>query len=502
MINAEFNPTILRRILFFASAHPPVLTEKCRFVLGKALSHEDSLVITYASELAYRVDDTAVDRMVLSAARNRKTGVDHSDEAFWRDRAVANAVISLKSYENIDLVSPRFIGIVAEKLGEVLDNEVVEEIQRTISRLLSPVISSPPEQCHLFLEVDQSYRDPIRRYEESQSNQDDIDVEEKMQTWAAESRGSREGIDAYSERQKSIYESVRRYIKNLEMEGAQALVNEPDVAALKSLVARDYPKIAKLADRILCERDQNRLSTVRNFALALAEAISSIDTKRCAALLKHVNEADCVVTILVGDARIPQGIRALFAGSDSEKLDLLRKNALDRAETDADIESLVFAAQAAGKSDWLHRWIHSEVSSDVPGRIARGLMAEGLRNGDLATSEILDQDWGGGFLGVAAESARFAYERNYWSKTWAKQVIESSGPVDFWRFSELLIGIVDVRAFHWLEADYTIPMIRRFGPNMFKRIRSATEKRTKNRRETLFGQKKPDSSLSRLLNSH
>jgi hypothetical protein len=166
--------------------------------------------------------------------------------------------------------------------------------------------------------------------------------------------------------------------------------------------------------------------------------------------------------------------------------------------SDADIEILVFAAEAAGHSIWLQGWIEREAASGMPGRIARALTVGGLRND---TSPLLTRDWGSGFLGQVAERARYAYDRNSWARAWADQVVHASDPVDFWRWGELTTGIADIRAFHWFDADLDTPLMQRFGNELFKRIRKAAEKRTKKRGDTLFGLKKPDRALSQLLSS-
>jgi hypothetical protein len=57
------------------------------------------------------------------------------------------------------------------------------------------------------------------------------------------------------------------------------------------------------------------------------------------------------------------------------------------------------------------------------------------------------------------------------------------------------LGIVDIRAFHWFNLKLDNPLVKQFGKELFGRIRSESEKRTKKRQETLFGIKKPDRML-------
>jgi UDP-2,3-diacylglucosamine pyrophosphatase LpxH len=57
------------------------------------------------------------------------------------------------------------------------------------------------------------------------------------------------------------------------------------------------------------------------------------------------------------------------------------------------------------------------------------------------------------------------------------------------------LGIVDIRAFHWFDLKVDNPLVKQFAKELFGRIRSESEKRTKKREETLFGIKKPDRML-------
>lgn len=491
LVEAERDPVKFRRTLFFASAHLSRLTEKAREVVGRALQHEESLVVTCASEVAYYARDARLDELVIRAARVRRNGADAGEEAFWRARAVAAAVVSLKRNEDAVLIAPRFVGFAAEQLGGQLDDQVVAEIDLTIQRLLSPVRAVEPQMGRLFIDIGRSGQDPAHRVED-RAEEDEKDPMEALRASAAEPPEPRQDIDEFAERQKALHEEANAYLKQLSAEGARALAREPDIRAIKRVAMQNPHRAAAWANRILAEPEEGQLSTIRNLALGLAKAMADADPRTAAALLTHVAKARSPVTIVQGDARVPLEINALFSGPDIEPLATLRAAALEQAISDADIEMLVFAAEAAGHSTWLQGWIDCEAVSGMPGRIARALTVEGLRNN---TSSLLARDWGSGFLGQVAERARHAYDRNIWAQYWGYQVVHTSNPVDFWRWGELTTGIADVRAFHWFAPDSDTPLMKRYGSELFKRIRKAAEKRTKKRGETLFGLKKPNRGL-------
>ncbi|MGF6398341.1 hypothetical protein ABH905_002007 [Pseudomonas frederiksbergensis] len=494
----ESDPIRLRRVLFFASAHCSALTNQSRDILGGALTHDDPLVVTYASEVAYVARDTVLDERIIAAAQQGDFCIEAGEEAFWRARAVAAAIVSLERHGDTALIAPGFVGFAAEQLGGALDDRLVTEMDLTIERLLLPIQAPEPELGRLFLEVGRSGQETCR-YVEDRADEDREQGLDALRNLATESEGPRQGIDEYTNRQKALREESDAYLRRLEIERAQALAREPDLVALKRLASLAPENTAAWVGRILAETDQKRLSTIRNFALGLSEALADTNPDSAAALLIHVKDAQSPVTIVVGDARIPQQITALFAGRDAEALSALKERAFDSAATDADLEALVFAAEAAGHARWLFNWIQREVESGIPGRVARALMVEGLRNDETGSSPLLARNWGPGFLGQVAEHARFAYNRNTWAKTWSIQAVSSSAPLDFWRWGELTTDIADIRAFHWFDPNLNTPMIQRFGSELFKRIRKSAEERTKKRKDTLFGLKKPNSLLSQLL---
>jgi hypothetical protein len=484
LIAAEADSIRLRRTLFFISAHRPTLTDQSREILGRALASDDPLVITCVSDVAFIAQDELLDELVIAAARQQGASKT-SRETFYRDRAVAAAVASLNRVDEISLIAPHLIGLVASKLGGELANRFEMEIEHTVERMLKPIQAKEPRLGKLYLDINQTEKESMLRVED-RAQDNTGDNYDELHTFVAPL-----SLDAFAERQRARSREVNIYIKQLEAEGAQHLVQEPDRLALARLIERNQSKAIALANQILAN-DQRRLAAIKNFTLALAEALADTDPKLTADLLNHLSGLDSPITITFGDARIPQEAITLFAGPDVEALSTLRKKALTQARTDAELQTLVFAAEQAGHTSWLENWIANEVATDVPGRIARALTVEGLRNSEYESSPLLSRDWGPGFLGEVAKQARFAHERNIWAKTWANQTLQATNPLDFWRWGELTAGIADVRACHWCDVRVGSPLVQRFGKELFGRIRNASEKRTKKREETLFGLKKPN----------
>jgi len=493
LIVAEADPIQLRRACFFISAHRPTLTDRSREILGRALASDDPLVLTCASKVAFIAQDELLDELVIAAARQRGV-VETSTGSFYRDRAVAAAVVALNRVDDIALIAPRFIGFVASKLGEEITNRLEMEIELIVDRLLKPIRTLEPRLGKVYLDISQDGKASLLRVADRVDDNSD-DAFGELQAEKGAFSGPRQDIDKFAERQRVRHEEVNDYINQLEAEGAEYLVQQPDTLALKLLAEKNQSKIVALATRILAEKNNGRLAAIRNFALALAEALADTFPELSADLISYFYGLESPVKITFKDTRISQDVRVLFTGPDAEGLSALRKKSFAQAKSDAELQALVFSAEQAGHTSWLENWVENEVATGLPGRIARALMAEGLRNSESESSPLLSQDWGPGFLGEVAKHARFSYERNIWAKTWANQALQASNPLDFWRWGELTVGIADVRFCHWFDLRVDNPLVQRFGKELFGRIRNASEKRTKKREDTLFGIKKPDRIL-------
>jgi len=494
----ESDPVRLRRTLFFVSSHPHTLNDQSRAILGRTLEHDDPLVVTCVSDVAYVTKDSVLDELIIANARRRGGNFDGGNETYWRDRAVASAVVSLKRYDDINLIAPCFVGFAAEHLGGEFDSRMATVINLIFERLLNPIQTPEPQHSRLSLEVDRADQTKFYTMEDcaKEGSEDMIDF---LRARAKKLSESRQGLDSDDKRLKTLQKEAETYLDQLRTEKTLPLAYEPDIIALKRLVIRDPERVISYADTILAETNQVRLSTVRNFALGLAEAFSDNKPDLTVALLNQVMDVRSPVSIKYGQARIPQEIVILFSGPEVDILSGLRGSVLDRAATDADLETLIFAAESAEHTSWLQNWIEREIESGLPCRIARGLTIEGLRNAERGESLLLGCDWGSGFLGQVAQKARFNHDRNAWSKTWLDQATEASDPVQFWRWGELGAGIADFRAFHWLTTNPDTPMMKQFGSELFARIRQTAEKRTKKRKDTLFGIDKPTQRLAQQI---
>lgn len=500
LVSAESDVARLKRTIYFASAHRTPLTKLSCGVVASTLANDDPAIVACASDFAYIAQDNDIDESVISAVRQRGRAIDFNQKTFWRDRAVAAVIISLQREGDADLIAPAFIGSAAIRLGGALNQKLLLDLDRTFNRLLAPIQTPEPKMAHLFIEMSENNPETWLRVEDS------VDVRrkegaERIKGDSVERLGAQFDIEGSEARRKAVHEEAHIYLGRLEAEQAREAALSPDFLALKHAVAQDSARAVGWAQRILMETNPARRSAIRNLALGLAEALATERPELAAALITHVRSAWSVISIVVGESQMPLESRVLFANTDAEAFSTLRERTLAEAMTDADIQTLVFAAETTGHSDWLDTWMDREASSSNMGRIARALTVAGFRDGPDPTSTVLDRDWGAGFLGEVAKSARYAYERNAWAKFWVKQAMNTKDPVDFWRFGVLIDGVADIRLFRWFDQNTDTPMMRKFGGELFRRLKKASQKRTKKREGTLFGLEKPEDRLSQLLAS-
>jgi hypothetical protein len=192
-------------------------------------------------------------------------------------------------------------------------------------------------------------------------------------------------------------------------------------------------------------------------------------------------------------------VNILFKIPEISALDTLRIRVFSDVFSDAEIELAVIAVEVAGAGRWLDNFVTSLVRSEYPGEQARGLTIAGMRHKSEASESVLIQQWGTGFLGNVAANARKIYKKNEWAYHWFQLAIDAANPTDFWRYSVLTDGIVDMRYCIWLDEVPQSEMIQKFGAEFFSRLRKASEARTKKRKDTLFGLRAPDSLMAHAL---
>jgi hypothetical protein len=131
----------------------------------------------------------------------------------------------------------------------------------------------------------------------------------------------------------------------------------------------------------------------------------------------------------------------VWHSADTPAIYALRRERLRGSASDHDLALEVLAACHAGYQTFLEDFAAGEIATGQPVATARALMILGFADQSDAAQAMLDGFSNhGGMVGRAAEAARFAYQRNSWSRHWYRCLSETEGRIDFWRYGIPHIG--------------------------------------------------------------
>jgi hypothetical protein len=283
---------------------------------------------------------------------------------------------------------------------------------------------------------------------------------------------------------------LRLFVDGVIAEGAGALVQSNWLHGLNQVVAADVRHACGWAARIL-SADRRGCDQTQAFGASLAAALTPHEPGLATELFKGVLHARAIVDTLIGRAKVPLRLHALFRALSNPEIDVLRSELFIEARTDADIETLVVAATIQGAEDYLDGLVDTLLASPIPSRQALALTICGFRKSCSQADRILAKDYGPGYLGSVANSSRDVARRARWFGYWRDEALQSDNSVLFWRAADLASrcvsrgGLIERLAVRegtpsWLH-----------GATWIERLGKGAEKRTKKRGDLLYGLKKP-----------
>ena len=493
---AVSSPWAFTRILFFGSGSKPELTEGSRGTIAAALNDPDETISSIAAQVACAAEDPELYERLLSQAASKRAVGNSYAAGLW-SRAVAEAVINGHREDLIDLLPPQTLDVVAAQMGGAAIDLLADYIERVISRLLRPVSAVRPNDVTTFVEASQDGLTAMRRVEDNTERELPSvprDIRSIFNTQSALSDPV-EAARRYSERQKAMIAEMEAYEHAIVQEGVTDAFAMPPRRGLKELARRDPARVGLWVAAIADVRDPNILAQVRNLGLSLASAHATNDPEKATELFRHLKRQTPPVNVLIGDESIPFYDYALFTAADSQPITALRGETAEEALDDATLQMVCTAAEVCGATTWLDGHIERLLASDHPCAKARAITLAGFRQLNERSSQVLSEDWGGGFLGQAAAAARESYRRADWARHWLEQIAQTSDPIEFWRFATLAKDVVDVRFVMLVRRLPSNELLRSYGAALYDRLKSAAEERLKKGRETLFGIKAPGAAF-------
>ncbi|MET1254605.1 hypothetical protein [Aliikangiella maris] len=480
------NDNVKIAILAFARYSDTPISELAKSVVGELFRSSNSSVRAQALNVITYLEDAKLIEYVVKSGWSAQP-LDPREQYFevhYGSYVVVSAgkLGIISSDEVIARISPTFYGLAAQLLGNTAKVLISKKLSESLDKVVGADISSksPP------VEQNQNSLNAVRPTLLSLiDNSDGLFSIESM-------KRSSESPEEFDERQERSWESFKRFEKELSAKGARLIIDNVGLSAVKAFTEFSTETAVSYAHSFL-SLPENKKIRVTNIALMLAQCLSSIETPLARKLFDHFENEPAVLTITHGLAAIPLGSLSIWESADNEAMDALRAKRLDRAANDHELSIEVLAALFSGKSDFLIRYAENLLDRERPIDKARALLILGFGDVSAKADSILARySDSKGLIGAAFSTAKYAYERNVWSRHWYKIMCETESPEEFWRCGILLTKIVDGRFEIWANSfDKKGGPVISFSSCFESKLKNRIKRWKGKREKTLLGSKVP-----------
>lgn len=300
-----------------------------------------------------------------------------------------------------------------------------------------------------------------------------------------------ETSEEFDARQSAGWRAFRKFEQALTEEQARLAIENIGLETVETFT-RTAPESASELATAIVEQSPGKMEAVVNFGLMLARCLSFENPLLAVELFSRLSAESPFVRLVFGPARVSLEAICVWGSSDCPEIQALRSSRLDSASNDQELAQEVLAALGQGKARILEEYAQRKLDAEVPAEVARGLMTLGF--GDISSAaELVFQRYkhAKGFIGKAASTARYAYDRNCWARHWFTQMASAGGGEAFWRASVQFLKIVDGRVVIWAKNIERSDVAQRFAPLLKSDRKHRIEKWKSKREKTLFGSKVP-----------
>ena len=295
----------------------------------------------------------------------------------------------------------------------------------------------------------------------------------------------------YATRQRRAQTAYRDFSREVTSADARLILTDLGFDGVAALVAARPELVDPWVDGLIHSAEPTRRALYL-FAVELMSAIAASRPNQALALWNAIEPLEPLVRHVTGAARIPVDRLALWQSADVPALRAECFRLLDQASSDYAIAVEVLAAFSAGRGKEIAAYVDALLQSSEPSTITRALTVSGLSDQNEQANTVLNRfSTDVGFIGAAAVAARYAYDRNAWSRHWFDAMAAATNPKDFWRYSVLLEKIVDGRFVIWNRSKAMGETCQRFYATIEDRIESRIRNWEEKRRNQLFGNKVP-----------
>jgi len=477
------------RILSFAEFSGTTLTTRVKeLVLSLLVAQHDHVRLSALGLIQATCDSVLLEGLVnLGWNAADLDPVSHKVEIFQGSRALVSAaergMISVESC--LDRIALSAYESLATKLGVAASLAIAKRLTTAIHKAAEfQVTGNLPD-------IEQNFGGrywPVL-FGVSEKSSEDEAPKERFKRFA-------ETEDAWYERQKRNQEVADSFERELTKVGARLIIQSVTVGLIKK-IDESAPAFVDVWCAFFLSLDDKALRNVYNIASIVAEAISNRDAKSSTSLFERLRTVAPHVRVTFGQHRIGMDAVATWQAADSEEVTTLRFNRLDKLRNDHDLAIEVLAAVEAGRVNVLRDYVLDRRQRPEPAHRARAAMVAGLSPDESWARETIDllKDEHG-FLERAYQGSKYAMERHQWSRHWAALMRAAASPTDLWRYSVLLLKIVDGRFFSpGVDSRMSGPLLERFGSTLNRPINNRIRKWKTKRESKLFGMDIPENEF-------
>ena len=455
------------------------ITDKALAVVAESLVHPETTVRTWALAIAVRDRIEQLLGKVIESDWDAQNLV--SSEHFWELWYGSTALVSaasadlIKPDQALDKIAFSHYGFVASQLGSEMAKLVAQRIDVAIQNVLN--LSEIGERPLIEM------NDP----EDRRSLPPLANLLDEPTTTRMSFERFAETPEQFKKRQQRLHESFNRFRRHLEQADADLILTSLTPAEVSAMVS-SYPEFADRWCASLLEAADEKKSRIYGFAIAFSIAIAEEQSERAVKLLTTYASINPLINRVVGSAKIPSDALTLWSKASIPEIASLCTERIDRAKSDHEIATEVLAALAQRQNATIESYVDALLVKDEPIFIARALTVAGFSDESLFAEQTLAKFVDvKGFVGVAANAAREAYDRNKWSIHWYQQLQSATNESDFWRYAVLLAKIVDGRFDLWRSSGPTTTLFDAFLPTIESQLERRIGKWNSKRKKTLYG---------------
>lgn len=481
------DPDFKMTILMFTRYSATEVTERSVYSLRELANDDKSSVRSVAIGALVDLDDHhfiesfANSQWDANALDPRECHFERWDGARAIARAYRYGLLSEQSA--INRVSHEHYHLLALKANHAHLSEIPNRLNASVAKMLElDAALVGPTITQSNGDQRKAFHTPLRSVEEPEKELSAEDFSKRLSETEQE-------FDARQERGRKAFEAFE---DTLSRNDARQIIDDTALATLRAC-ARSNPNLLEGWAIAFLENSGQKVRHIYNFGLRVAEVLSYNNPELAARLFDHLRGNRGFVNIVQGPAALGLESLSIWGAADHVAINKLREVRLDEATTDHEIAQEVLAALSAGKSTVLDAYIDKRLNCEEPVNIARALMVCGFAHADEDHEAIIANYEGlFGIVGKAAETARYAYDRNLWALHWHDLMQGAQSNEDFWRFSVLFLKVVDGRYQTWkISKEQYSDKMNSFAPSIRRKIERRIEKWKRKRSDKLFGEKAP-----------